>query len=238
MLLPVLASCIALGGLDFERDVRPILADACFRCHGPDGGARKAGLRLDLREGLFGSIREPAAIAHVVEPAHPEASELWRRISSHADDERMPPPSTLRPLTPAEIERLRQWIEQGAPWTGHWAFQPLRSDALPEPRGVASCRNEIDRFVLAALEAQGLSPDAAQSQILASAFNRTHPTKGEGGRGVGGSRIDWVPDRVDTTSPVGLGLTLAWAQCHDHKSSPPPQRDYYRLSAYFNSIDE
>ena len=82
MLLPVLAFCGALGGLDFERDVRPILADACFRCHGPDGGARKAGLRLDLRDGLFGPIREPAAIAHVVEPAHPEASELWRRVSA------------------------------------------------------------------------------------------------------------------------------------------------------------
>ena len=349
MLLPVLAFCGALGGLDFERDVRPILADACFRCHGPDGGARKAGLRLDLREGLFGSIREPAAIAHVVLPAHPESSELWRRVSATSDEERMPPAGTLRPLTPAEIERLRQWIEEGAPWTGHWAFQPLHSEPVPEPHGVASCRNEIDRFVLAAIEAQGLAPapeadlrtllrrlsldltglppapgelasfradpapdayekeverllasprygehmalgwleaaryadsngfqldldrtawpwrdwvveafnanmrfdeftreqlagdllpNATQSQILASAFNRNHPINGEGGREVEESRTDYVHDRVDATSQVWLGLTFACAQCHDHKYDPLPQRDYYRLSAYFNSIDE
>ncbi len=349
MLLPILAFCAALGGLDFEREVRPILADACFRCHGPDGGARKANLRLDQREGLFGNIREPGAIEHIVEPEHPEASELWRRISSSSDDERMPPPSTLRPLTPAEIERLRQWIEQGAPWTGHWAFQPLRAEAVPEPHGLASCRNAIDRFVLAALEVQGLEPapetdkhtllrrasldltglpptpaelasfladpapdayekqvdrllasprhgehmalswleaaryadsngfqldldrtawpwrdwvveafnanmrfdeftvqqlagdllpNATQSQILASAFNRNHPINGEGGREVEESRIDYVNDRVDTTSTVWLGLTFACAQCHDHKYDPLPQRDYYRLSAYFNSIDE
>src|SRR5258707_12875832 len=127
MLLPILASCLALGGLDFERDVRPILADACFRCHGPDGGARKANLRLDLREGLFGAIRDPARAVHVVEPGQPEQSELWAKISASNADERMPPPTSLRPLTAAEIERLRQWIAEGAPWTGHWAFQPLRS---------------------------------------------------------------------------------------------------------------
>jgi hypothetical protein len=349
MLLPVLASCIALGGLDFERDVRPILADACLRCHGPDSGARKANLRLDLREGLFGEIREPGAIAHVVEPGRPEQSELWRRVSSHADDERMPPPSTLRPLTAAEIERLRQWIAEGAPWTGHWAFQPLREIPLPEPRALAACRNEIDRFVLAALEAQDLAPapeadartllrrlsldltglpptpaelasfladsspdawgeqvdrllasprygehmalswleaaryadsngfqldldrtawpwrdwvveafnsnmrfdeftleqlagdllpNATQSQVLASAFNRNHPINGEGGREPEESRVDYVHDRVDATSQVWLGLTLACAQCHDHKYDPLPQRDYYRFAAYFDSIDE
>src|SRR5689334_19942075 len=132
MLLPVLAFCGALGGLDFERDVRPILADACFRCHGPDGGARKANLRLDLREGLFGVLREPAAITNVVVPGHPEQSELFRRVSATQADERMPPAGTLRPLSPAEIERLRQWIEEGAPWTGHWAFQPLRAEPVPE----------------------------------------------------------------------------------------------------------
>jgi hypothetical protein len=335
MLLPVLAFCGALGGLDFERDVRPILADACFRCHGPDGGARKAGLRLDLREGLFGALREPAAITNVVVPGHPEQSELWRRVSATSEDERMPPAGTLRPLTPAEIERLRQWIEQGAPWTGHWAFQPLRAEPLPEPRGLDRCRNEIDRFVLAAIEEQGLTPtpeagkrtllrrlaldltglppapaelasfladpapdayekqverllaspryadsngfqldldrtawpwrdwvveafnanmrfdeftleqlagdllpNATQSQILASAFNRNHPINGEGGREVEESRTDYVHDRVDATSTVWLGLTLACAQCHDHKYDPLPQRDYYRVSAYFDSIDE
>ena len=70
----------------------------------------------------------------------------------------MPPPKAQRQLTPEEIARLRQWIEQGAPWTGHWSFQPLRAEPLPEPRGLATCRNEIDRFVLAAIEAQGLTP--------------------------------------------------------------------------------
>ncbi len=175
--LGILALCSAsapsLGGdapeeLEFERDIRPILADACLRCHGPDGGARKANLRLDLQAGLFGGTRDaldlkrdPALPARIVEPSHTDQSELFRRVSSTDDDERMPPPAALRQLTPAEIEKLRQWIAEGAPWSEHWAFRPLRKDEAPvlaASSAAAAVRNPIDPFVLAKLAEQKLEP--------------------------------------------------------------------------------
>ena len=154
--------------IEFERDIRPILADACLRCHGPDGAARKAKLRLDLQSGLFGSTRDaldsdrdPSLPARIVDPAHTEGSELFRRVSSADEDERMPPPQALRQLTPAEIEKLRQWIVEGAPWSGHWAFQPLRAGEPPvqsAARDAAAVRHPIDRFVLEALAERNLAP--------------------------------------------------------------------------------
>ncbi len=361
LLITVLASFVSgssepPGGINFDLDIRPILADSCYACHGPNADKRKARLRLDLREGLFGptrdaadSDRDPSMPARIVEPGRPDLSEMARRVLSPSEDDRMPPRRAARQLTSEERERLRQWIAAGASWSGHWAFEPIKSPEPPAVKDAAWCRNETDRFVLARLEnhalrpspeadprtlirrvsldltglpptheeiaafradrapgayervvdrllasvrfgehfaaawldvaryadsngfqldpdrtawpwrdwvveafnnnmsydrfaveqlAGDLLPGATQSQVLATAFNRNHPINGEGGRDIEESRIDYVHDRVDATSTTFLGLTMSCAQCHDHKYDPIPQRDYYRMFAFFDSVDE
>jgi hypothetical protein len=141
--------------VDFNRDVRPILSDKCYFCHGPDPETREADLRLDQREGLFAEKegRTPAV------PGKPDASEIIRRITSTDPDEIMPPPSANRALTQAQKETLRQWITDGAKWNQHWSFSAITNPAPPEvPRGWA--KSEIDQFVLAPLKAKGATPNA------------------------------------------------------------------------------
>jgi hypothetical protein len=144
------------GAVDFGRDVRPLLADRCFACHGPDEKTRKAGLRLDLREGATGRLRGGR---RAVVPGDAEGSELVRRIL-HADpDERMPPAEAGKELAEAERALLVRWIEEGAVWEEHWAFQPVVERPLPPPGAHAAReRNFIDRFVFARLEREGLAP--------------------------------------------------------------------------------
>jgi hypothetical protein len=150
--------CAAAVPAEFNRDVRPILADTCFACHGPDKAKRKAGLRLDTEEGA----------AKVLAPGDPAKSELFRRITAHDDGERMPPPKSGRTLTPAQIETLRRWITDGAKWQKHWSFLPPARPTLPAVRNPAWVRNGIDRFVLARLERAGLapSPEADRTTLL------------------------------------------------------------------------
>jgi len=117
----------AAESIDFNRQIQPILSDACFHCHGPDGATREAKLRLDQREGIF-RTRDDIT---VVTPGHPEKSELFLRITSKEDDEVMPPREANRKLKPAEIELLKKWIEAGAPWGTHWAFTPPVRPEVP-----------------------------------------------------------------------------------------------------------
>ncbi len=162
-----LLSMIAVGGSqlhlnaaspaapDFTQDVRPILSQRCFKCHGPDDGARKSKLRLDVRESAILPAKS-GAIAIV--PGKPAESELVRRILSTDEDERMPPPSTKAQLTPAEKETLNRWVAAGAEYKPHWAFVNPKP-APPSPVKNSSWpRNAIDRFVLARLEKEGLAP--------------------------------------------------------------------------------
>ncbi len=145
--------------VDFARDVRPILSDKCYHCHGPDEKGRKAKLRLDTKEGVF---RSKDGVAVVV-PGKSAKSELIKRISSHDPDEVMPPPEAkLGRLKPAEINLLKQWIDQGAPYQSHWSFQSLAPVTLPPvpkklPSGVRS-QGAIDRLVFSGLAARKLSP--------------------------------------------------------------------------------
>lgn len=136
--------------LDFNRDVRPILSDACFQCHGPDKSKRKADLRLDT----------PAGKAVLV-PGKPAESELIRRINTDDKAEVMPPPKSGRSLTAAQKDVLKKWVEQGAEWQAHWAYvAPKR----PEPPAVvepAWGTNPIDRFIAARLRQEGLKPSPA-----------------------------------------------------------------------------
>ncbi len=144
----------AAGPVDFNRDVRPILSRSCFKCHGPDDKARKAKLRLDVREEAF---REAKSGMRVVAPGKPDESELvYRVFSSEADV--MPPPATKSTLTAAEKDVLKRWVAEGAEYRPHWAFVAPKRPSLPPVRQADWPRNAIDHFVLARLEAAGLKP--------------------------------------------------------------------------------
>ena len=151
--------------VEFEAEVRPILAGHCFKCHGPDEGARKAGLRLDVREAAL----KPAKSDEVpIVPGKPQQSELVRRIFAESEDDLMPPPAANKPLTQTEKETLRCWIAQGAEYQPHWAFVAPKPAPLPRVRHQAWPRNAIDYFVLARLEKEGLQPSPrADSYTLA-----------------------------------------------------------------------
>ncbi len=149
----------------FAREVRPILSDHCFTCHGPDTKARKAGLRLDTQEGAFG---ETESGVHAVVPGKPAESELIARIESKDPDEVMPPRSLHRPLAPEQVAVLRRWIEQGAPWTQHWAYKVPVKSAIPAVKSASWPVNEVDRFILERLEDEGLrpEPEAGKSELI------------------------------------------------------------------------
>src|SRR5262245_27709346 len=140
--------------VNFGRDVLPILSDNCFRCHGPDANARKAKLRLDTQDG---ALRKDSPIIVAGKSAD---SELVRRVSSSDASEVMPPPKSNRKLTATQIETLKRWIDEGAKWGRHWAFDPPRRPTLPAVRDRRWPRNGLDRFILARLEAEGLTPSA------------------------------------------------------------------------------
>ncbi len=338
----------AAEALQYNRDIRPLLSDRCFKCHGPDKNSRKASLRLDLAQEAYAERKKSGK--HAIVPGKPEASLLVEKIFSSDADELMPPAESNLSLQPEEKERLRRWIAEGAQYQPHWAFIPLpRSIELPKVKNRRWSRNEIDRFILARLEkekiqpsaeaersrwlrrvtydltglpprpdevdafladrahdayekvvdrllaskhfgermavpwldgaryadsygyqsdqlcptwpyrdwvieafnrnlpydqflseqlAGDLLPEATRRQRLATAFNRLHRQTNEGGSIEEEWRIEYVSDRVHTFSTTVLALTFECARCHDHKYDPITQRDYYSLSAFFNSIDE
>jgi mono/diheme cytochrome c family protein len=337
--------------IDFNRDIRPILSDRCFACHGPDAPNRGIKLRLDSESGALAALSRGR---RAVVPGHPEQSELVRRITTKDETLRMPPVDSGRALTQAEIELLVEWVRQGAKFQQHWAFVTPARPPLPAVKHESWVRNPIDRFVLARLEAEGLqpspeadratllrrvsldltglpptptevdafladkspdayekvvdrllasprygermafkwldaaryadtngyqidgdrsawrwrdwvieafnqnkpydqfvieqlagdllpparTPEATLDQKIATAFNRNHRINAEGGIVPEEYRVEYVVDRVDTTSTVFMGLTMSCARCHNHKYDPLTQREFYQLSAYFNSIDE
>ncbi len=331
--------------VDFNRDIRPILSDTCFKCHGPDEKQRMANLRLDDTEGLFvdrGGYR-------IIVPGDAEKSKLYQKISSTDDSFRMPPTYSGRSLTPKQIELMKEWIDQGAKWEMLWSFVPPKRPLVPEVKDKAWPRNSIDSFVLARLETEGLkpspeadkatllrrvyfdltglppapaeidsflsdhSPDAYEKRVdqllasphygermampwldmarysdthgyhidplrnmwawrdwviksfnqnmpydafivdqiagdllpnatmdqkIASGFNRNHMINFEGGAIPTEYHVEYVVDRVSTTSTAFLGLTMGCARCHDHKFDPITQKDFYRFFAFFNTVPE
>ena len=146
--------------VSYGRDVRPILADRCFKCHGPDANTREAKLRLDERDAAVAEREGGAAIV----PGDPQGSLLWQRITSHDDDERMPPPKSGKPaLSAAELATVERWIRAGASYEAHWSFVPIVQPTVPvPPTPLASwVKNPIDAFVAAELHAAGLQPSPA-----------------------------------------------------------------------------
>ena len=138
--------------LRFNRDIRPILADNCFRCHGPELKSRKAKLRLD--------VREVALEKEAIVPGQPDASGLIKRIQSLDPEEQMPPPATHKTLTPTQKDLLRRWIAAGAVYEPHWAYTPVQRPSLPQVVDAQWPRNAIDSFILARLEESKLAPAA------------------------------------------------------------------------------
>jgi hypothetical protein len=139
----------AVDKVSFDRDIRPILSDKCYFCHGPDANERKADLRLDV---------ESSAKESAIDAGRPDESELIARIFSDDSDTLMPPPASKLSLSDAEKRKLRAWIEQGAEYSQHWAFVAPKAVALPNVAQSDWCKNELDRLVLSQLERQGMHP--------------------------------------------------------------------------------
>jgi len=145
-----------VGVVDYVRQIRPILTRNCFTCHGPDEAAREAGLRLDQRQATM--VELDSGDVGIV-PGHPDQSELYRRIVSHDESLQMPPSETGRKLTDGEVKLIRRWIEEGAPYAVHWAFEPLTLPDVPQPGNLNGVENEIDAFVRYRLENENLKPN-------------------------------------------------------------------------------
>ena len=141
--------------VDFESQIKPLLSDRCFACHGPDENARKADLQLHTREGAFAKLDDNL---EVITPGKPLASELYRRITATDPDDLMPPPESKRKLSAGEKELIRRWIEQGAEWREHWAFVSVADVELPALGQTAWPKNEIDHFTLAKLREANVEP--------------------------------------------------------------------------------
>ena len=144
----------AAAPVSWARDIRPLLAESCFQCHGPDEAAREADLRLDVREGYTADLGGYRA----VEPGDPDASELLWRVDGAEGRDAMPPRKHADPLAPEQVELLRRWIAEGAPFEPHWAYASWREVVPPAVADETWPRNPIDRFVLARLEAHGVAP--------------------------------------------------------------------------------
>lgn len=332
--------------VSFERDIRPILSDKCFYCHGQDANQRQSDLRLDVREAAI----EAGAIA----PHDLAGSGLLARINATDVDELMPPVDSNRSLSAEQRQLLQRWIAEGAQYETHWAFVAPQRPDLPTVQDTTWVRNAIDRFVLAKLEqvqregvelspapeadrmtlikrlsidliglpptpqevavfvndqrvdayerlvdrllesqhygermalpwldaaryadsngfqqdgdtwqwmwrdwvvralnddlpfdqfttwqlAGDLLPDPTTDQLIASGFNRNHLLNGEGGAIAEEQRFVILFDRIDTTATTWLGLTMACAQCHDHKYDPITRGDYYSFMDAFNRVPE
>jgi len=344
MRILALAVCLTAAAaertVEFNRDVRPILSDRCFLCHGPDAKNKNIPLRLDV---------EAEAKKRVITPGKPEQSLLIQRVTAEKTAMKMPPIHTGLKLSETEVETLRLWIAQGARWQKHWSLIPPSRPVSPDVRSRGWVRNPIDRFVLARLEREGLKPspeasketllrrvsldltgipptvaeidafladgsagayetavdrllgsprygermairwlDAARyadtngyqfdgervmwrwrdwvieafnrnlpfnqftveqiagdlvpnatlDQKIATGFNRNHRGNTEDGIVPEEYAVEYVVDRLETTSTVFLGLTLGCTRCHNHKYDPFTQKEFYQLFAYFNNVPE
>lgn len=151
--------------IDFARDIRPILANHCWACHGPDEKTRERGLRLDLREVAVAKLKSGKT---AIVPGDVAASALVTRIESKKDSQRMPPPDSKKPLSDAQKQLLKRWIQEGAEYKDHWAFIAPKNSPIPAVKDKRWLRNSIDAFVLARLDEEGLkpSPEANKETLL------------------------------------------------------------------------
>ena len=156
VLLLVARTSAAADRISFNREIRPILSDACFQCHGPDDKQRKGGLRLDVKES---ALKAAESGATAIVPGKVDASELIKRLITTDESLQMPPANSGKKITPQQIELIKRWIAEGAEYQGHWAFIPLAKPSLPGIQNPKlETRNPIDAFIRARLEREGLTP--------------------------------------------------------------------------------
>ncbi len=162
----VLATCVALTGsspavagatrhINYSRDIRPILSNACYKCHGPDEHERKAGLRLDKKAGAIAKLESGEA---AITPGSSAKSAILVRLMSHDPDVKMPPPESGKSVSTEQIELIKEWIDQGAEFHPHWSFVAPRHLPAPPIKTLTAASNPIDRFIIARLEDEGLQP--------------------------------------------------------------------------------
>ena len=182
----------------YDRDIAPLLARTCWKCHGPDAAQRQAGLRLDLRKAALSRLDSGKT---AIVPGSPQTSELIRRLRSRGDD-RMPPADAQNQLTPSEVTRLERWIKQGAAWETHWAYQPPRRRPPPRVHRTSWVQSPVDRFILARLERENLAP--APPADRRTLIRRVYldviglpPTSTEVARFLADSRPDAWPRLID-----------------------------------------
>jgi hypothetical protein len=143
--------------INYSRDIRPILSNSCYKCHGPDEKERKAGLRLDTKQGAYARL-ESGEVAVV--PGSSAKSALWQRLTATDRDVRMPPPDSGKTISGEQIELIKRWIDEGGEFHGHWSLLPPQHRPAPAIQHAQLARNPIDRFVIARLEEEGLAPSA------------------------------------------------------------------------------
>jgi len=212
--------------VDFSREVRPILADKCLRCHGPDDAARKAELRLDTEAG----VRQAFAGGDLA------TSEAWQRIQSSDSDLHMPPADSGKVLKPAELDVLQRWMESGAAWSGHWAFARVRRPELPAVDRQDWPRNDLDRFVLARLEKEKLapSPEATRETLirrLSLDLTGLPPTLAEVDEFVRDHDTDayqHVVDRLLRSPHYGERMAVEWLDAARYADTNGYQNDFDR----------
>ncbi len=224
----------AADSVDFSRDVRPILARHCFKCHGPDDAKRAAGLRLDIREA---ALAETEAGNRAIVPGKIDESELIARIGSEDESDVMPPPSTKDPLTPAQKAILAKWVEQGAEYEPHWSFAPVAQVAVPPAIDSPEWnRNPIDRFVAAELRRFGLEPRprAEKSELIrrvSLALSGLPPTPAETARFLADDRTDAyerLVDRLLASPRYGERWARKWLDLARYADTNGYEKDRYR----------
>src|SRR6185369_13122364 len=160
LVITLIAAANAVAApIDFSREILPILSENCFQCHGPDAAQRKGDLRLDTKTDALRTANP------VIVPGKSGDSELIVRVLSSDPNEVMPPPKSNRKLTAAQIELLKNWVDQGAAWGKHWAYETPKRPPIPVVQNKSWARNEVDRFILAKLETEKLSPSPEADRV-------------------------------------------------------------------------
>jgi hypothetical protein len=223
------------GSVSYNFDIRPILSDKCFACHGPDAQKREAGLRLDLAEGAYAKLKDNKGFA--IFPGKPEQSEVYRRITSSDPSYQMPTPeSHLGLLNESEVSLVREWIKEGARYEKHWAFEVPVLPAVPEVSDKDWPVNEIDHFVLKKMEGVGLTPneEAGKSNLLkrvALDLTGLPPTREMQQKFVAeksGNAYEKIVDELLAQRAFGEKMAVYWLDVARYADSYGYQDDEYR----------
>lgn len=229
--------------VDYNFHIKPIISDRCFKCHGPDENTREANFRLDTRDGMFAAIGEQKDHFAIL-PGQPDSSAILHRLTTENPDDRMPPPESNLSVSEYEIALIRKWIEQGANWKKHWSLIPPLKSASPAVNDESWPQNEIDRFILARLQQESLSPSPQASRetlIRRVTFDLTGlpPTLQEIENFLqddAANAYEKVVDRLLTSADYGEKMAVYWldaaryADTHGYQDDLPrtmwPWRDW------------